>query len=179
MDSTPKTAMVVGAAGGYLLGRTKKGKLALALGLMILARRLGITPQDLVKKGSEQISNVPEFAALGDQVRDELMNAVRTAVTSTVNRRIDGLSDSQRGREVGMARADGDEGDGEERDGEQRAGADEESASEDAEAEPERKQSPKPAAKRSSERNGSPVDDRKSEQRANGRVRSQPAKARR
>lgn len=181
MDSTPKTAMAAGAAGGYLLGRTKKGKLALALGLMLLARRLGITPQELVKKGMEQISNTPELAKLGDQVREELMEAVRTAVTSTVNRRIDGLSETLRARAEGLPGADGD---GEQKTGAEdgdRSGADEESASEDSEEKPEQSsgENSKPGPERNSQRNASPEDDWKPEKRANGRDRSRAKATRR
>jgi hypothetical protein len=179
MDGTPKTAMVAGAAGGYLLGRTKKGKLALAVGLLFLARRLGITPQDLARKGMEQISDMPEFAKLGEQVRDEFMQAARTAVTTTVNRRIDGLSETLRARTEGFAEADGGEQQktGEEED--DRRGADEESASEESEGKPEQGsgQNSKPGPERNSQRNASPEDDRKPEKRANGRERSRDAKA--
>lgn len=140
MDGTPKTAMMAGAAGGYLLGRTKKGKLALVLGLLFLARRLGISPQELVRKGVEQVSEMPEFAKLSDQVREELMTAARTAVTTIVNRRIDGLSDTLRARTEELAGADGGEeqkSTGEEEAGER--GEDEksqEAASKEPEAEP-------------------------------------------
>lgn len=94
MKDSCKTAVVAAVAGGYLLGRTKKAKLALALASLFAGRRLGLDPQELIGKGLRKVGEIPQFEELGDQVRDQLMTAARTAVTSTVNRRLDSFSDS-------------------------------------------------------------------------------------
>lgn len=168
MDSTPKTAMVAGAAGGYLLGRTKKGKLALALGLMFLARRLGITPQDLARKGMEQAAEMPEFAKLSEQVREQFMEAARTALTTTVNRRIDGLSDSLRARAEEMSDADG--GEEQQTGGEQQESGGEERQESGAEDEDRRSGNGKSPS-------GKSPSGTSQRQHANGREPSRPAKA--
>jgi hypothetical protein len=41
-----------------------------------------------------KLAGIPQFAELGDQVREDLMMAARTAATATLNRRIESISDS-------------------------------------------------------------------------------------
>ncbi|GHH84672.1 hypothetical protein GCM10018793_49730 [Streptomyces sulfonofaciens] len=102
MECSCKTAVLAGVAGGYFLGRTKKGKLALALASVLVGRRLGLGPQELLKK----VTELPQFADLTEQVREELMTALRTAATSIVNRRIDNLSNAlhERTENLGAAK---------------------------------------------------------------------------
>ncbi|MDT0382342.1 hypothetical protein RM572_26640 [Streptomyces sp. DSM 42041] len=84
--------------GGYLLGRTKKAKLALALASWVLGRRNGLNPQRLLTEGLKRLTGSPEFSQLNDQLRGELMAAGRSMVTAAANRRLDSLSNALRDR---------------------------------------------------------------------------------
>lgn len=76
--------------GGYLLGRTKKAKLALGLGMVLAGKRLDLSPQQLLKT----LSNSPVVGGLTDQVRRELVDGTKSALTSAVTRRANSFADS-------------------------------------------------------------------------------------
>jgi hypothetical protein len=46
------TKIGLGVASGYLLGRTKKLKLAITIGSMLAGQRIATSPQGLLKQGS-------------------------------------------------------------------------------------------------------------------------------
>ena len=69
----------VGVAGGYLLGRTKKLKLAIGLGAMLAGKRLNISPSQLAMQGLGQLRESPEFADLTDRLRTEVGGAGKRA----------------------------------------------------------------------------------------------------
>lgn len=100
--------------GGYLLGRTGKGKLALSLGMMLAGRKLSLNPQDLAKN----LAGSPLLAGLSDQVRKELVEGTKSAAGSALEARMNSLADSLRERsaalEDGDAGRDRDEDEGEE-----------------------------------------------------------------
>ncbi|MEU7313817.1 hypothetical protein [Streptomyces sp. NPDC007083] len=98
MEESCKKAVIAAVAGGYLLGRTRKAKLALVLGTAVAGRRLGLDPQELVSKGLRKLSGTPQFAALTEQVQEELVGAARTALSSVTDRRIEAVTESLRGR---------------------------------------------------------------------------------
>ncbi|RCG17326.1 hypothetical protein DTL70_27525 [Streptomyces diacarni] len=120
MNDSCKTAVLAGVAGGYLLGRTKKAKLALAVGSLVAGRRLGLDPQELISKGVRKITETPQFEELADQVKDQMMAAARTAAGSVANRRIESLTDSLRARTDRLGGHDGQGGQGEQDGGEGR-----------------------------------------------------------
>lgn len=105
MKESHKNAVLVAAAGGYLLGRTKKAKLALVLGSLVAGRRLGLDPQELLRKGVRKVAGTPQFEELSEQIRGELTTAARSAVRAVADRRIDTFTDSLRQR---TARLNGD-----------------------------------------------------------------------
>ncbi|MFC4496939.1 hypothetical protein ACFPA8_22675 [Streptomyces ovatisporus] len=76
--------------GGYLLGRTKKAKLAVGLGMFLAGRKLSLNPQQLAKMAADS----PVIGGLSDQVRKDLMNGTKSALTSAVTRRANSLADS-------------------------------------------------------------------------------------
>ncbi|MEU6162209.1 hypothetical protein [Streptomyces sp. NPDC047130] len=96
MNQNCKAAMAAAVAGGYLLGRTKKAKLALAVGTYIAGRRFSLSPGRLAAEGLGRLKETPQFQDLTDQVRHELLNAGRTAVTAAARRKLLDLSDSLR-----------------------------------------------------------------------------------
>lgn len=82
----------IGAAlvGGYLLGRTKKAKLALGFGMFLLGKKIDLDPRQI----GRMLADSPVLGSLNDQVRKELVDATRTAATKAVTRRAGSLADS-------------------------------------------------------------------------------------
>lgn len=166
MDDSCKKAALIAVAGGYLLGRTKKGKLALVLGSVFAGRKLGLDPQKLISKGIHKVAETPQFEELSSEVKDQLMTAARTAVSALANRRIESLTDALRERTDGLSGAgkakdeakDGakDEGEGEEEDSDEGEGEEEEEPEEEEEKPepPPRKSSASRASKKSAVRSG-------------------------
>jgi len=66
--------LAVGA--GYVLGRTKKMKLAFALGTLVAGKRMHLSPQAIVDLVSGQLRNNPQFKEIGDQLREDLRGEV-------------------------------------------------------------------------------------------------------
>ncbi|MEU0085230.1 histone protein [Streptomyces sp. NPDC006274] len=130
MKDTTKVALGAAVAGGYVLGRAKKGRLAFAVATYLTGRRLGLDPQELVAGGLQKLKDAPQFAELGDQVRGELMEAGRQALTASADRSLAGLADSlhERTRRLeGRGKRDEEEqGEDEGRDEEQQRDEDEE-----------------------------------------------------
>ncbi|MCK7625858.1 hypothetical protein MUU72_22600 [Streptomyces sp. RS10V-4] len=94
----------VALAGGYVLGRTKKAKLAIGLGMYLAGKRLSPDPQQLKKL----VADSPLFGQLNDQVRRELLDATKSAAATALTRRMSGLADSlhERTRELEGGRPD-------------------------------------------------------------------------
>ncbi|MFC8102887.1 hypothetical protein [Streptomyces sp. NPDC057363] len=96
--SDSKAAMAAAVAGGYLLGRTRKARLALAVGTYLVGRRVGLTPGRVLSQGLAGLQQTPQLQELTDQVRGELLTAGRAAVTAAANRGLTGLADTLRDR---------------------------------------------------------------------------------
>src|SRR6476661_3391450 len=91
MTSKGQMALAVGA--GYMLGRTKKMKLALMLAAGGASRQLSSGGSlGLLNEGRKLLADSPEVAKLGKTVRHELMNAAKTAAVTAASQRIDSLS---------------------------------------------------------------------------------------
>ncbi|GGV05423.1 hypothetical protein GCM10010275_51240 [Streptomyces litmocidini] len=120
----------IGAAlvGGYLLGRTRKARLALGFGLFLAGRRLDLDP----RRVGRALASSPLVGDLNDQVRKELVEATKSAAAEALAQRAAGLADSlsRRTRALGGSGDDlGDERD--EQDEEASEGEQDEEASED------------------------------------------------
>ncbi|BBA95421.1 hypothetical protein RVR_266 [Actinacidiphila reveromycinica] len=123
MDSSQKTALAAAVAGGYLIGRTRKARTAIAIGTFVAGRRFGLTPAGLAAEGLRQLREHPQLAGLREQIRGELLGAVRAAASSSTDRGFSSLAGALRDRGRGQGRgrdeeepegADGqDAGDGE------------------------------------------------------------------
>ena len=74
-----RARVALGVAGGYLLGRTKKMKLALTLGGMLAGRRVGAG--SVLGKGLGMVATSPEFGRL----RKQLGGAGRTAAVAAAS----------------------------------------------------------------------------------------------
>ncbi|MFI6079440.1 hypothetical protein ACIBBB_00280 [Streptomyces sp. NPDC051217] len=80
----------VALVGGYLLGRTKKAKMAIGFGMFLAGKKLSFDPRQLGKL----VGNSPVLGSLNDQVRKELVGATKTAATNALTQRASGLADS-------------------------------------------------------------------------------------
>ncbi|MFI0153838.1 hypothetical protein [Streptomyces lydicus] len=94
----------VALAGGYVLGRTKKAKLAIGLGMYLAGKKLNLDPKQLGKL----VANSPVLGPLNDQVRRELVDATKSAATSALTQRMSGLADSLHERTLDLRDAGGD-----------------------------------------------------------------------
>ncbi|MFD5293933.1 DNA primase [Streptomyces mutabilis] len=88
--------LAVGA--GYLLGRTKKLKLAVAVGTMVAGKKLNLTPKGIAELVNSQLQNNPQFKEIGDQLRTDLQGVGKAASGALVERQIDALADRLHGR---------------------------------------------------------------------------------
>ncbi|MFB9466733.1 DNA primase [Streptomyces cinereospinus] len=92
--------LAVGA--GYVLGRTKKLKLAFAVGTLVAGKRMNLTPRALADLVSGQLRNNPQFKELGDQLRQDLRGVGGAATGALVERQLDALADRLHDRTAGV-----------------------------------------------------------------------------
>lgn len=83
MQTRAGLALAVG--GGYLLGRTKKLKLAISLGSMVAGKRL-LSPGGLLHNGLAALQESPEFDDLRAKVVGSGRTAALTAAKSSLSR---------------------------------------------------------------------------------------------
>ncbi|WP_405560837.1 hypothetical protein [Streptomyces sp. NBC_01180] len=103
----------IGAAvvGGYLLGRTKKAKLAIGLGMFLAGKKMSLNPAQLGK----MVADSPVLGSLNSQVRKELVEATKSAATSALTKRASGLADSLHEKTLGLDESSNHGSDDEER----------------------------------------------------------------
>ncbi|MEU6064374.1 MULTISPECIES: DNA primase [Streptomyces] len=83
---------------GYVLGRTKKAKLAFALGTLAAGKRLHLSPRMLADLASQQLRDNPQFKEIGDQLREDLRGVGQAASGAMVERQMEALADRLHGR---------------------------------------------------------------------------------
>jgi len=88
--------LAVGA--GYVLGRTKKMKLAFAVGTLVAGKRMQLSPRALADLVSGQLRDNPQFKEIGDQLREDLRGVGKAASGAMVERQMDALADRLHGR---------------------------------------------------------------------------------
>jgi hypothetical protein len=88
MNENGKIAMAV--AGGYVLGRTKKAKLAIGMGMWLAGKRLNLDLRQL----PQALGRIPGFNGVSEQVRTQLVDAGKSAATAAITRKADDLADS-------------------------------------------------------------------------------------
>jgi hypothetical protein len=168
--------LAVGA--GYLLGRTKKLKMAFAVGTLVAGKRMHLSPKALADLVSQQLLKNPQFKEIGDTLREDLRGVGKAASGAMVERQIDAIADRLHGRTAqvrdqlsGVAsevpglsddeESEGDEESEEEETGNTEAEADEEPSdeddaedddAEDDDAEDEDEQDGAPAAKKTAKK---------------------------
>ncbi|MFF4059878.1 DNA primase [Streptomyces sp. NPDC001668] len=88
--------LAIGA--GYVLGRTKKLKLAFAVGSVVAGKRLNLTPKAMAELVSQQLLKNPQFKEIGDTLREDLRGVGKAASGAMVERQIDAIADRLHGR---------------------------------------------------------------------------------
>jgi outer membrane biosynthesis protein TonB len=88
--------LAVGA--GYVLGRTKKLKLAMAFGTLAAGKRMHLSPRALADVVNQQLKNNPQLKEIGDELRQDLRGVGKAASGAMVERQIGALADRLHGR---------------------------------------------------------------------------------
>ncbi|MFF4522935.1 DNA primase [Streptomyces bluensis] len=163
--------LAVGA--GYVLGRTKKMKLAFALGTLAAGKRMHLSPRALTDLVSQQLQNNPQLKEISDQLREGARGAGKAATGAMLERQIDGLAERLHGRTTQLrehlsevtpdvpgadAEEDRDETAEDEEEPRERANRDERDTDEEREEEPEEEHEEehekKPSARKGAARQG-------------------------
>lgn len=74
MEDQTKVTLAAAVVGGYVLGRTKKGRLAISVATYLAGRRFGLEPRQLAAEGMRRLGEVPQFAELQDQLKGRSSN---------------------------------------------------------------------------------------------------------
>lgn len=93
MKSGTKMVLAVGIGTGYVLGRTKKMKLAMALAGGGLGSRMREARGDLIQQAMSSVGESADIEKITESVRGDLAKAVRSAAVTAAASRIDALSD--------------------------------------------------------------------------------------
>jgi len=107
MKEHRKTTLAAAVAGGYLLGRTRQGKLALILASIIAGRKLPLSPHEVIAQGLRKVTDSPQFRQLLDQVSGELLESGRSAARAAADRRMSAYADALRRRTEQLQRPKG------------------------------------------------------------------------
>ncbi|MEV5541816.1 hypothetical protein AB0L13_33740 [Saccharopolyspora shandongensis] len=100
MKSGPQIALAI--AIGYVLGRSRKMKLAIATAGVMAGRRLGVNPKDLLAQGGKAIVGSPELKKLTGEARERLMDAAKAAAIAAATNKIDSIGDNLTKRAAGL-----------------------------------------------------------------------------
>ncbi|MGZ0146060.1 hypothetical protein ACXJJ3_03215 [Kribbella sp. WER1] len=92
MNTTAKIAAAV--ASGYLLGRTKKLRMAVIVGGLLAGKRIAMDPQAIAGQLTDLVERNPELSRLSDEVRGKLLHAGREAAVAAAGHGLNRVSDS-------------------------------------------------------------------------------------
>ncbi|MEU0026353.1 DNA primase [Streptomyces sp. NPDC006335] len=93
-----RTGLGLAVGAGYLLGRTKKLKMAFAVGTLVAGKRMHLSPKALADLVSQQLLKNPQFKEIGDTLREDLRGVGKAASGAMVERQIDAIADRLHGR---------------------------------------------------------------------------------
>ncbi|MEU8029800.1 DNA primase [Streptomyces sp. NPDC049099] len=88
-----RTALGLAVGAGYLLGRTKKMKMAVAVGSLVAGKKLNLSPGALAAMARQQLRDNPQFKEIGDQLRQDLRGVGKAASGAMVERQMSTLAD--------------------------------------------------------------------------------------
>lgn len=95
MSNGVRVAAAVGA--GYVLGRTRKMRLAFMLAAAGVTGKFPARPSDLMVQGLKSLGASDQLNQLGDQLRGELLGAARAAAVAAATSQVDALNDRLQG----------------------------------------------------------------------------------
>ncbi|MFE3038062.1 DNA primase [Streptomyces canus] len=93
-----RTGLGLAVGAGYLLGRTKKLKLAFAVGTLVAGKRMHLSPRAVADLVSQQLLKNPQFKEIGDTLREDLRGVGKAASGAMVERQMDAIADRLHGR---------------------------------------------------------------------------------
>ncbi|WP_030313115.1 hypothetical protein [Streptomyces sp. NRRL B-3229] len=93
-----RVGMGLAVGAGYLLGRTKKLKLAFAVGSIVAGKRMHLSPKMVADLVSQQLLKNPQFKEIGDTLREDLRGVGKAASGAMVERQLDAIADRLHGR---------------------------------------------------------------------------------
>ncbi|NIH80586.1 hypothetical protein [Amycolatopsis viridis] len=85
--------VAAGVGLGYLLGRSKKMRLALMIAAAGATGKTGVTPGKLLQQGLGKLGETPELSQLTGVARDQLINAAKAAAVTAASQRIESLTE--------------------------------------------------------------------------------------
>lgn len=97
-----RTGLGLAVGAGYLLGRTRKLKMAMAVGGLVAGKKLNLSPRMVADLLQQQLRNNPQFKEIGDQLREDLRGVGKAASGAMVERQLDSLADRLHGRTTRM-----------------------------------------------------------------------------
>ncbi|MFD9467440.1 histone protein [Streptomyces sp. NPDC060027] len=144
MDDKEKVVLAAAVVGGYVLGRTKKGRMALSIATYLAGRRFGLEPRQLAAEGMRRLGEIPQVAELQEQLRGEVLEAGRKAMSAAADRGMSTLADalSERTALLGGKANEADEDEADEDEADEEEEEEEEPEEEEAEAEGEEEEEP-------------------------------------
>ena len=86
--------LALAVIGGYLLGRTKKMKLAIMFGAALAGKKISTDPAQLLGQASKLIQASPELQKLDGAVRGRLLEAGKDAALAVASSRMEALTDN-------------------------------------------------------------------------------------
>src|SRR4051812_16754383 len=93
-----RTGLGLAVGAGYLLGRTKKLKMAFAVGTLAAGKRMHLSPKAVADLVSQQLLKNPQFKEIRDTRREDLRGVGKAASGAMVERQIDAIADRLHGR---------------------------------------------------------------------------------
>lgn len=105
MGDSTKAALAASVAAGYLLGRGRRMKLALAVATYLASGRIRAKPQELLAAGAGRLGESPQLSQLTEQVRTELLTVGRQALKAAVDHRLGTFADSLAERTRSLSQA--------------------------------------------------------------------------
>ena len=95
MSNGAKVALAVGA--GYMLGRTRKMRIALMLAAAGITGKFPAMPATMLSQGLKSLGASDQLHDLTDQLRGEVLNAAKAATLAAATHRVDALNDRLQG----------------------------------------------------------------------------------
>lgn len=147
--------ILVAAGAGYVLGRRRKFKIAVALAAYIAMRRLNIDPRRLAREVGNGIASSPLLDQVKKETREQLGDAGRGAVDNVVTAWAERMAEALNARTERLNAGNGGSGAGEEPEGARETGDEEADTGEETAEDEESEEAPaRPKRRRSSTAEG-------------------------